>query len=58
MTLKIFSALANFPSASDKPTAIIAHTVKGKVSLLWKMTTKHYRIPAEDDAKSKIELGF
>ena len=42
----IFSALANFPSASDKPTAIIAHTVKGKgVSFMEDDNNWHYRIP-------------
>ena len=55
----IFSALANFPSASDKPTAIIAHTIKGKgVSFMEDDNNWHYRIPAEDEVlKSKIELG-
>ena len=56
----IFSALANFPSASSKPTAIIAHTVKGKgVSFMEDDNNWHYRIPAEDEVlKSKIELGI
>ena len=55
----LFSALANFPSASNKPTAIIAHTVKGKgVSFMEDDNNWHYRIPAEDEVlKSKIELG-
>lgn len=55
----IFSALSNFPSASSRPTAIIAHTVKGKgVSFMEDDNNWHYRIPTEDEVlKSKIELG-
>ena len=55
----ILSALSNFPSACSKPTAIIAHTVKGKgVSFMEDDNNWHYRIPTEDEVlKSKEELG-
>jgi transketolase len=55
----ILSALAKFPAASSKPTAIIAHTVKGKgVSFMEDDNNWHYRIPTTDEvAKSRIELG-
>lgn len=56
----ILSALAKFPSVSNKPTAIIAHTVKGKgVSFMEDDNNWHYRIPTADEVvKSKIELGI
>ena len=54
----ILSSLSKFPSASNKPTAIIAHTVKGKgVSFMENDNNWHYRIPTTDEVvKSKIEL--
>ena len=54
----ILSALSKFPAASNKPTAIIAHTVKGKgVSFMENDNNWHYRIPTtEEVVKSKIEL--
>ena len=54
----ILSALSKFPSATKKPTAIIAHTVKGKgVSFMENDNNWHYRIPTtEEVVKSKIEL--
>lgn len=56
----ILSALSKFPAASNKPTAIIAHTVKGKgVSFMEDDNNWHYRIPTADEVvKSKIELGI
>jgi transketolase len=56
----ILSALSKFPAASNKPTAIIAHTVKGKgVSFMEDDNNWHYRIPtAEEVVKSKLELGI
>lgn len=55
----ILSVLSKFPSTSNKPTAIIAHTVKGKgVSFMEDDNNWHYRIPTtEEVVKSKIELG-
>jgi transketolase len=56
---ELLNALAQFPNANGKPTAIIAHTVKGKgVSFMEDDNNWHYRIPtAEEVAQSKIELG-
>jgi len=50
----------NFPSSSGKPTAIIAHTVKGKgVSFMEDDNNWHYRIPTEKEVEqSNIELGI
>ncbi len=44
----------------DKPTAIVAHTVKGKgVSFMEDDNNWHYRIPTVDElAKAKQELGL
>jgi transketolase len=55
----ILSVLSNFPATSNKPTAIIAHTIKGKgVSFMEDDNNWHYRIPTtEEVARSKIELG-
>ena len=52
-------ALARFPSTDGKPTAIIAHTVKGKgVSFMEDDNNWHYRIPtAEEVVLAKKELG-
>jgi len=52
-------ALELFPAENEKPTAIIAHTVKGKgVSFMEDDNNWHYRIPsAEDVKKAIIELG-
>jgi transketolase len=54
---EILSAFSQIP-ASNKPTAIIAHTVKGKgVSFMQDDNNWHYRIPtAEELAKAKKEL--
>ena len=45
--------------AGGKPTAIIAHTVKGKgVSFMEDDNNWHYRIPNEDELRrAKQELG-
>lgn len=55
----ILSAAAQFPMANGKPTAIIAHTVKGKgVSFMEDDNNWHYRIPtAEEVTRAKQELG-
>ena len=51
--------LSALPDPSGKPTAIIAHTVKGKgVSFMEDDNNWHYRIPkAEEVAAAKKELG-
>ena len=55
----ILAALGRFPGADGKPTAIIAHTVKGKgVSFMQDDNNWHYRTPnAEELAAAKRELG-
>jgi transketolase len=55
----LLDALKAFPAANGKPTAIIAHTVKGKgVSFMEDDNNWHYRIPTSDEVvKSKLELG-
>lgn len=55
----ILDALARFPGADGKPTAIIAHTVKGKgISFMEDDNNWHYRIPSADEVVlSKKELG-
>lgn len=55
----ILSAVAQFPMSNGKPTAIIAHTVKGKgVSFMEDDNNWHYRIPtAEEVTRAKQELG-
>ncbi len=56
---ELLAALAQFPNANGQPTAIIAHTVKGKgASFMEDDNNWHYRIPtAEEVVKSKVELG-
>ena len=56
---ELLAALSQFPNANGQPTAIIAHTVKGKgASFMEDDNNWHYRIPtAEEVVKSKIELG-
>ncbi|MFL6244846.1 MAG: transketolase [Thermoanaerobaculia bacterium] len=56
----ILRALAAFPDGDGKPTAIIAHTVKGKgVSFMEDDNNWHYRIPnAAEVAAAKRELGI
>jgi transketolase len=55
----ILDAVAHCPSADGRPTAIIAHTVKGRgVSFMEDDNNWHYRIPtAAEVALSKKELG-
>lgn len=55
----ILAAVARCPGADRKPTAIIAHTVKGKgASFMEDDNNWHYRIPnAEEVARAKQELG-
>jgi transketolase len=55
--IRILSAI---PDKPEKPTAIIAHTIKGKgVSFMEDDNNWHYRIPdAEEVKKAKKELGL
>jgi transketolase len=57
--VELLAALRQFPNANGKPTAIVAHTVKGKgVSFMEDDNNWHYRIPTAAEVKhSKIELG-
>lgn len=57
---ELLSALAQFPHKNRLPTAIIAHTIKGKgASFMEDDNNWHYRIPTEEEViKSKIELGI
>jgi transketolase len=55
----LVDALAGFFPAPDQPTAIIAHTIKGKgVSFMEDDNNWHYRIPTREEVRlAKIELG-
>jgi transketolase len=57
---EILFALKEFRLETEKPTAIIAHTVKGKgVSFMQDDNNWHYRIPTVEEVKnSKIELDI
>jgi transketolase len=52
------AALSRFEAASDRPTAIVAHTVKGRgVSFMQDDNNWHYRIPNEIELhKARTEL--
>ena len=56
---EILAALNQFRVPSERPTAIIAHTTKGKgVSFMEDDNNWHYRIPTADEvARAKVELG-
>lgn len=55
----ILEALAEFPAANNKPTAIIANTIKGKgVSFMEDDNNWHYRIPTLEEVEmAQKELG-
>lgn len=55
---KLVETLQQFPMSNEKPTAIIAHTVKGKgVSFMEDDNNWHYRIPSSEDVMAaKLEL--
>jgi transketolase len=57
---ELLPALSKFPNENNKPTAIIAHTVKRKgASFMEDDNNWHYRIPNKEEvSKSKIELGI
>jgi transketolase len=53
-------ALSRIPSEAGRPTAIIAHTIKGKgVSFMEDDNNWHYRIPTADELRrARQELGL
>jgi transketolase len=55
----LLNALQQHPAKDGRPTAIIAHTVKGKgVSFMEDDNNWHYRIPTADEViKARQELG-
>ena len=57
---QILAALNAFKQENTRPTAIIAHTIKGKgVSFMQDDNNWHYRIPTADEVKmAKQELGI
>lgn len=57
---QILSVFSKIPETPGKPTAIIAHTVKGKgVSFMEDDNNWHYRIPNDEElGKAKVELGI
>ena len=56
---QLLGVLSQFPNANGKPTAIIAHTVKGKgASFMEDDNNWHYRIPTADEViQAQKELG-
>lgn len=56
---QILAALNTFKLEDTRPTAIIAHTIKGKgVSFMEDDNNWHYRIPTAEEVKmAKLELG-
>lgn len=56
----LMTSLQTVPGASGKPTAIIAHTVKGKgVSFMEDDNNWHYRIPKQEELlAARMELGL
>src|SRR5579863_8677350 len=54
------AAMRNVPNGSDKPVALVAHTIKGKgVSFMEDDNNWHYRAPtAEEVVKAHKELGL
>jgi len=57
---EILSVFSKITTISERPTAIIAHTVKGKgISFMEDDNNWHYRIPNDEEvARSKTELGI
>lgn len=53
-------ALASVPDGSGRPTAVVAHTLKGKgVSFMEDDNNWHYRVPNDDElARARAELGL
>jgi len=57
---QIMETFSKIPASSGKPTAIIAHTIKGKgISFMEDNNHWHYRIPNDEDLlRAKSELGL
>jgi len=57
---ELIDVLSNIPDGSEKPIAIVAHTVKGKgVSFMEDDNNWHYRIPNDNELQlAKQELGL
>lgn len=57
---EIISVFSKIPETPGKPTAIIAHTVKGKgISFMENDNNWHYRIPNDEElSEAKTELGI
>ena len=52
---QIFSALSDLPQKKEKPTAVIAHTIKGKgVDFMENKLMWHYKSPDEDEFKNAL----
>ena len=58
--LELTQLFSTLPHLNGRPTAIVAHTIKGKgVSFMEDDNNWHYRIPTQEEVlKSKIELGL
>jgi transketolase len=58
----LIESLQKFPADNNKPTAIIAHTIKGKgVSFMEDDNNWHYCIPTAEQvlaAKQELEMGI
>ena len=53
---QIFNALSTLPKRKGKPTAIIAHTIKGKgVDFMENKLLWHYKSPNEDELKNALK---
>lgn len=53
---EVISAIKSLPNISEKPTAIIAHTVKGRgVSFMEDDNNWHYRIPTDEELRAAKE---
>lgn len=53
---KLFSVFSRIPFAEGKPSAIIAHTVKGKgVSYMENVPMWHYRAPSPEEYQIALE---
>ena len=57
---QILEVFSKIPASSGKPTAIIAHTIKGKgISFMEDNNNWHYRIPTDEELlQAKSELGI
>jgi transketolase len=55
----LVEVLSNVPDGSNRPVAIVAHTIKGKgISFMEDNNNWHYRIPDKGEVlKAKMELG-